>query len=76
MLPVNMCISNDFSLSKVVRVTCETGEVGVSCTLIQFVYVTSLSLTYECGSNGTASSNDSRELIRNGSRNLGIFVLF
>ena len=77
MLPVNRCESNNFPLrrlrSKVVGVACETKVVGVSCTLLRFVYVTSLSLTYERGSNGTTTSNGSRELIRICSHNLRIF---
>ena len=61
MLLVNMCESKDFSLrnlrSKVVGVACETGMGGVFCTILRFVYVTSLPLTYEPGSNRTATTN-------------------
>ena len=80
MLPLNMCESNDYPLrrlrSKVVGVACETGVVGVSCTLLRFVNVTSLSLTYECENTETAMSDGSRKLIRTGSCNPCIFIFF
>ena len=62
-------------MSKVVGAACETGVAGVSFRLLRFVYITSISLTYERGSNGTGRSNGSREFIRIGSRNLRINLL-
>ena len=64
-LSVNICKSYDFPFqrlrSKVVGVACESAVVGVSCRLLRFVYITSLSLTYERGGNGTATSDGSWE---------------